>query len=468
MTARQKSLALLTLVVALVLEIVDMTIVNIALPAIKRDFGAEAAAAQWVVAGYSLCFALLLLSGGRLGDSFGYRRMFLIGVAGFTLASLPCGLAATADQLVAARLLQGATGAMMAPQVHGAGAGHVRAARAVVQARAVRRDRRAGGDARADRGRGADPCRSAGSRLAADLPDQPADRFARSRGGLRFLPDARSNRVAGIDPLGTVLFGGAVAALLWPMIGATEGGSTSAAAAWLALAALLGVLGWRHVTQRVAATRSALFEPSLFAIPSFRLGLGVAVSFAAASSGFLLVFAFSLQDERGLSPLATGLLHVPFGLGAMIGIGVLGRRFLPLLGRWVLVGGAVLMAIAELVVLTGIGTLGLGWQELAPALLVAGLGMGMISGCVPPVTVAQVDRDHAGAASGLLKTGQQLGAAIGVALAGSVYFSVPSANGWNPATLAGASIALVLVAVALLAWRLPVEIFVPRKAAAAA
>src|SRR5687767_8002680 len=113
MTRRQKKLAVLTLIVALVLEIVDMTIVNTALPAIKADLGANAEASQWIVAGYALAFALFLMAGGRLGDSFGYRRMFLLGVAGFTVSSVLCGLAMTSEQLVAARLLQGATGAVM-------------------------------------------------------------------------------------------------------------------------------------------------------------------------------------------------------------------------------------------------------------------------------------------------------------------------------------------------------------------
>ena len=113
---RQQNLALAVLIVAVVLEIVDLTIVNTALPAISAAFAANAEAVQWIVAGYALSFALLLMAGGRLGDSFGYRRVFLWGVAGFTLASAACGLARSAEELVAARLLQGAAGAVMSPQ----------------------------------------------------------------------------------------------------------------------------------------------------------------------------------------------------------------------------------------------------------------------------------------------------------------------------------------------------------------
>lgn len=461
MTPRQKALALLTLVVALVLEIVDMTIVNTALPAIKADFAADAAAAQWVVAGYSLAFALLLMSGGRLGDSFGYRRMFLLGVVGFTLSSAACGLSATSDQLVAARLLQGATGAVMAPQFM-----------ALLQVMFAPLERVAklalfgviGGLAAI-----AGPI-VGGLLIEADLfglgwrliflINLPIGVLALAAGSA-FLPETRSRRPAGFDPLGTLLLGGAVGAILWPLIRAVEHGWSLITAALVAAGLVLAVLGWRHVSARVAANRPALFDPSLFSIASFRLGLAVAVTFGAANAGFLLVFAFALQDERGQTPLMTGLLHVPFGLGAMLGIGVLGRRFLPRFGRWVLVAGGLTMAVTGAAVLAGIGALGMDWLTLAPLLMLAGTGMGMVSGCVPPVTLAQVDRDHAGAASGLLKTGQQLGAALGVALAGSAYFSWRSHATGSPSLAATAVIATLLLAVAMLAARLPAQIFNP-------
>jgi EmrB/QacA subfamily drug resistance transporter len=463
MTPRQKTLALLTLIVALVLEIVDMTIVNIALPAIKSDLAADPAAAQWVVAGYSLSFALLLLSGGRLGDSYGYRQMFLIGVTGFTLASLACGLAASADQLVAARLLQGASGAIMAPQFM-----------ALMQIMFAPLERIAklalfgmiGGLAAI-----------LGPILGGLLIDAnwlglgwrliflinlPVGMLALAA-GKAFLPETRSRHPAGFDFAGTILCGSTLAALLWPLIRIDRGWSWQEFAL-LAAVGPLAVLSWRHVVGRVRARRPALFDPSLFAIPSFRLGLAVAVTFAIANAGFLLTFAFALQDERGQSPLAAGLFHMPFGFGAMFGIAVLGRRFLPRFGRWVLVAGALVMAVAGASVLVGIGTMAMDPIALVPLLLAAGLGMGMISGCVPPVTVAQVDRDHAGAASGLLKTGQQLGAALGVALTGSAYFAWRAREAGSPAIAAAAIVVLALLAVAALAARLPERIFVQRAA----
>ena len=458
MTPRQKMLALLTMIIALVLEIVDLTIVNTALPAIKADLGADAEASQWIVAGYALSFALLLMAGGRLGDSYGYRRMFIWGVAGFTLASAACGLAETAGQLVAARLLQGGAAAIMSPQFM-----------ALLQVLFTPLERVAklavfgliGGLASIT-----GPI-IGGILIDADilglgwrvvfLINLPVGILA-VIAGFDFLPETRSARPAGYDFLGTLLFGSAVALALWPLMRATEGWR------WIETASLLAalplcVLGWRHVTSRVRVKRAALFDPALFDIDSFRIGLVLAAIFSAASAGFLLVFAFALQSERGQTPLATGLLHMPFGFGAMFGIAVLGRRFLPRFGRWVVVAGALLMAISVGLVLAGIGLFQWNLMILIPFLLFAGIGMGMISGSVPPMTVAQVDRDHAGAASALLRTCQQLGSALGIALAGSVYFAAPLDA---PPALALVVISALLLLCAAAATRLPSDIFAAR------
>ncbi len=114
---RARTLAFATLTVAFVMDVLDSTIVNIAIPAIRADLGAGPVAVQWMVAGYSMAFAMLLVSGGRMGDVFGYRRMFIGGMLGFTLASLLCGVAPTPTALIVARLVQGATAACMGPQV---------------------------------------------------------------------------------------------------------------------------------------------------------------------------------------------------------------------------------------------------------------------------------------------------------------------------------------------------------------
>lgn len=459
MTHRQKTLALLTLIVALVLEIVDLTIVNTALPAIKADFGADAQASQWIIAGYSLAFALLLMAGGRMGDSFGYRRMFLWGVAGFTLSSVLCGLSGSGTELVMARLLQGATGAIMAPQfmallqvlfeplervsklaMFGVIGGLAAIIGPIIGGLLIEAN-----------------AFGLGWRLIF-LINVPVGILAIVTGWL-YLPETRSGRPAGYDIGGILIFGLAIAALLWPLMRGQHGAPSGFEWAMLVAVAPLGWLGWHHVTQRVAEGKAALFDPSLFSIRSFRLGLAISIAFSAANAGFLMCFAFALQSERGQTPLVTGLLHMPFGFGAMFGIAVLGRRFLPRIGRWILVGGALVMALFCGVIMLGIGVTGMSFTMLIPLLAFAGLGMGMLSGCLPPVTVAQVDRDHAGAASGLLKTSQQAGSALGIAVIGSAYFAGAELTGHAGSATALVMLEPLLLLCAVLAAMLPDGIF---------
>lgn len=458
-TARQKTFALLVLVVAVVLEIVDITIVNTALPAIRTGIGANALVSQGIVAGYSLAFALLLMAGGRLGDGYGYRRIFLFGVAGFTLASAACGLARSGDQLVVARMLQGAAGALMAPQamallqvlfdplervsklaLFGVIGGLAAIAGPIVGGLLIRAD-----------------LFGLGWRLVF-LINLPVG-IAALAGGFAFLPAVRSGRHGSFDALGMAWFAAAVGTLLWPLAHAGGRGLSLLDLACVAAVVPLLALGWRHVSARVAAGRPALFDPALLRLRPFGLGLAMGCAFSAASAGFLLVFAFALQSERGQTALVTGLLHMPFGLGAMLGIGVVSRRFLPVFGRWLPVGGAVLMALSCLQVL-GALALGGGLAGLVPGMVLAGIGMGMTSGCVGPIAFAQVDRDHAGAASGLLKTCQELGSALGVALVGSAYFGWAPALGQRPAVVAGTLVGVLLLACAALAVLLPTSIFV--------
>lgn len=465
MTPRQKTLALVTLVVALVLEIVDMTIVNTALPAIQAGIGADASHAQWIVAGYSVSFALLLMAGGRMGDAFGYRRMFLLGVAGFTLASLACGLARNGDELVAARVLQGMTGAIMAPQsmallqilfsplervsklaMFGIIGGLASIAGPIIGGLLIDAD-----------------VLGLGWRLVF-LINLPVGVLAMAAAAA-YLPSTRSGQASGYDGIGTLYFGLAVAFVLWPLIALGEAGSQRPLAIlWLMLLSLpLVWFGWRHVGVRTSVGRSALFDPAIFAIATFRSGLGMSIAFSAASAGFLLVFAFALQNERGETPLMTGLLHMPFGFGAMFGIGFLSRNLLPRVGRWLPLAGSLTMAGTVLMAMLAISDRWSLWS-IGVVMMLCGIGMGMTTGCIGPITFAHMDRDHAGAASGLTKTSQQLGSALGVALAGSAYFGWSALIGQVPTMTAGIIIAAMLCICALIAAGLPGDIFGQAKA----
>lgn len=459
---RRRSLAFFTLIIALVLEIVDMTIVNTALPSIQRSFSGSAAQAQWVVAGYSLSFAVLLILGGRLGDLFGYRAMFLLGVAGFTLASFLCGAAANADQLVAARLFQGVSGAIMAPQVL--------SLIQILYAPVERIGRLAWFGVIGGLSAIAGPILG-GMLIALDLfglgwrtvflINVPIG-LAAVAAALWLLPQTERHREGGLDFRGTLAFGGALAALLFPLVRGDQGGWGGDA--WLCLAASLGlaVIGWFGLQRRAARGRATLFDPALLANRPFRHGLEVALGFAAANTGFLFIFALALQQRRGLDPFEAGLVHIPFSVGVMFGISFIGRRYLVRAGRKLLLGGIALLLLSCTSVLGALAAdPAVSLAPLVPLLVAAGVGMGMVSGPMGPVVLARVERRHAGAASGLLKTVQQTGAAIGVAMLGSAYFA--PGRGSAAGIYAGLLLdAVLLVVSAACVLRLPRELF-PRE-----
>jgi EmrB/QacA subfamily drug resistance transporter len=461
MTPRQKSLAFFTLITGLVLEIVDVTIVNTALPAIQHDLGGNGAAAQWIVAGYALSFSMLLILGGRLGDLFGARAMFLLGVSGFTLASLACGAAGSGDQLIAARVIQGAAGAIMAPQVL-----------TMIQLlyTPVERISRLAwfgvvGGLAAISG----PILG-GLLIAADvgglgwrtvfLINGPVG-LAAILAGWWLLPRHRAEPRGRIDLVGTALFGIALAAMFVPLVRGEHAAFDVGSAALLLGGVGLLVFTWRLLKRRAARGVPVVFDPTLLNDAVFRSGLGIAFSFAAANTGFLFLFAFTLQKLLGYTPLQAGLIHLPFSAGVMFGMAVLGRKLAARAGKWLIIGGVALLALFYGGTLAWIAAEGGPFWTLLPLVLVAGVGMGMVSGPIAPIAVSRVTPGHAGAASGILKTVQQIGGAFGVALAGGAFFAVGNERSLTPAILV---IEALLAGCAVCAASLPHAIFTGRAA----
>ncbi len=463
----QRTLAFATVLVAFVLEVADSTIVNTALPEIRQALNAGESSMQWIVAAYFLSLGTLLLIGGRLGDIYGYRRVFLTGIVAFVAASVMCGVATTSEQLIAARLFQGAAGALMTPQVM-----------AIVQilySPLERVSRLAWfgivGGLAAILG----PILG-GVLIEANpfglgwrsifLINLPIGVIAFAT-GLMFIPEFRSEQKLKVDSLGALLFALALAALLGAMIQGPDRGWPWWCWALLVASAALFFIGWRHAVRRVANLGSAVIEPSLFAIPTFFWGLAAVMAFSAASVGFLLVFAVALQQGLGLSPLDTAIQHVPFGLGVMAGISLIGRRYLPRFGRWLLVVGTVIMGIAIAGTLMLVLERMTGGPAFIVLLLAAGLGMGMVAGPLPPIIMSKVDRSHAGTASATLKAVQQVGGALGIAMIGGIYLvsAKSSATGFLDALpLAIVSIAALLALAIVASLRLPDDIFGPKAA----
>ncbi len=460
---RQRALAFFTVLTAVVLEVADSTIINTALPAIRTGLGASPAAMQWIVAGYLLTLGALLLLGGRLGDAFGHRRLFLGGVGGFVCASMLCGLAQSPLQLVLARVVQGGAGAMMGPQTM-----------AIVQLLYTpleRVSRLAWFGMIIGLAAIVGPIIGGlliqmnlfglGWRLIF-LINLPIGLFALLMGRTTLPSTADQHRGLAIDLAGAAVFASGFGALLFSLIQARELLGLRGAAPLFALGLALVLLGWRRAAARRAAGLPAMIEPALFGLRSFRWGVIAAMAFTSASIGFLMIFAVSLQQGLGLTPLGTALVHVPFGAGVMLAMGLIVPRLLPRLGRVLPMIGGVLMAMGILAVLLLIRS-GTGHGPLLVALLaLAGIGFGTLSGPLGPIAVSDVARSHAGTASATLRTAQQLGGAFGIALVGSAYFAV---GGHDAAArlsglLPGAIMVVVLLALAVFAVsRLPADLF---------
>jgi MFS family permease len=418
-------LGLLVLLVGPFLANLDFFISNVALPSIARDLGASPAALELIAAGYGVAYALLLVPGGRLGDRFGRRRMFGIGLAAFTITSLLAGVAPTTGLLIAARFLQGAAAAQLAPQV-------LATVQTVLtgpaRARAVGRYAVAGGlSAIAGQLVG-------GLLIQVDLlglgwravflvnvPFGVAALLLLRRA----VPETRSPRAAGLDPLGVVLLGVALVGLLVPL---TEGPSLG----WpvwcrVLLAAVVPAVVLLVLAERRAEARGRLplLPPSLLRVPSMRRGLPVLMIFFVAVGAFLFGFALTSQDVLGLSPFVSGLAITPVTaayVATSFTVPGLLRRF----GRGVLVAaglvqGAGFAATAALLLVTG---------EKPPvplllvALLLAGIGQAAGVGALFRVVLSGVPGPLAGVGGGVMVTAQQTAMALGVAVLGSLFSSL--------------------------------------------
>lgn len=457
---RRRTAAFVCVLIAVVLEVADTTIVNTALPAIRESLNASAGAMQWIVAGYLLALGALLLLGGRLGDALGHARVFLWGIGLFVVASALCGLARDAGELVAARLVQGAAAALMAPQgmalvqllfsplervtrmaMFGLIVGLAAIIGPVLGGILIELD-----------------LFGLGWRLIF-LINLPIGLAAIVLGRM-VLPPAETHTSLRVDPLGAAIFAVGFGALLYALIDGAENGLRPIIAGLAITGVVLLVAGWKRAGKRRAAQLPSIIAPELFAIGTFCWGTVSAFAFSAGSMGFLLVFAVALQQGLGQSPLDTALVHIPFGLGVMAGVAVLVPKLLPRFGKWLPLAGGLAMIIGTLATLALIACGDGGSAALVAALTLAGVGMGALSGPLGPIVVAEVSRAQAGTASATFRTSQQVGGALGIALAGSAYFALSGAGASLAGLLPAAIVITVLLALAMLAvWRLPKQLF---------
>jgi EmrB/QacA subfamily drug resistance transporter len=422
-------LGLFAVLAAILMNLLDSTIVNVAAPAIRADLGGSYTDLQWVVAGYTLALAVGLLTGGRLGDMFGRKRMIMIGIIGFLAASIACAMAPTMPVLIVSRVVQGLVGAIMIPQ----GFGLIRDLFSPQQM----------GKAFAALGPVIGLSTIAGPIAAGLLVDAnlfgtgwrmiffinaPLAAFALAAGRIA-LPGATTtqleNRPKRLDLAGVALAAVGMFLLVFPLVQGQELGWPTWTLVMLAAAVpVIGTFAAHQLRQRRSG-RTPLVELSVFARRSYTSGVLFVVVFFGAIVGLSLAVGLFLQLGLGYSPTRASLTMAAWALGAFLGSGFsaaamakLGRRILHLGLALMAVGGAALY-----VVLDAAGTM-VGTWHLAAPLLVFGVGMGMIFVPLFDIIMGEIGDREVGSASGLLESIQQAGASLGVAVLGTVFFSV--------------------------------------------
>lgn len=429
-------LILFVILAAECMDLLDATIVNVATPSIRASLHTTASQLQWIVGGYSLAFSVGLVTGGRLGDIFGRRRLFLIGAAGFTLASMACGLASSPGMLIAFRLAQGAFGSLMIPQ----GLGVVKEVfpadelpkafgiwgpvmgLAAVFGPVV-------GGALVGAGLFSDPWRSI---FYVNLPLG----LAGIVGAYRVMPESRSPRKLTVDFGGAALFTLAAVLLVYPLIQGRESGWPAWAFIAMATSAVALLVFAAYERRRAGRGGDPLVVPSVFSKPGYLSGTLIILVFFSGMAGVLLVPTLYFQIALHYSPIHSGLTLVPWALGTAIGAGLSGGWLGPKYGRPVIQGGTVVLFGGLMWMIAAIHSNGasLTSWDLVPAELLLGIGMGLLIAPLFSIILAAVNDEEVGSASGVLNAIQQLGSAVGVAVIGTVFFSVLSRSGFQHAT----------------------------------
>jgi len=406
------------------MAILDVFIVLVAAPSIQADLHASDAEIQLVLAGYQLTYAVTLITGSRLGDLYGRKRLFLAGMSLFTLASVACGAAPGAPSLIGARLVQGVGTALMFPQVF-----------AFIQV-LLPEERRHRAFAVLGAVIGASTIVGqliGGLLIHADLfgttwrsvfwVNLPIGVVTVTLAA-RLVPESRAPHPRRLDLRGVAALTVALCLLVVPLI---EGRQAAWPAwTWLSLAgSALAFVGFAAVEHRVeAAGRAPLVALHLFANRPFAVGVALVVVSYAALNSFFLILSLVLQDGLGLSALSAGLVYTPLAVtfsAASLLAGRLGprggRRLLALGGALMTIGFAATVVVAA----TTRGTLSV--DAIIPTLVVQGLGEGLLLTPLLNTILSRIGPNEVGMASGVLSTAQQVGGALGVAIIGVLFFS---------------------------------------------
>lgn len=450
---------LAVLLVAVFMSLVGVSIVNVGLPSIQQGLGASQAQIQWVLSGYALTFGVVLVAAGRAGDIFGRGFLFILGVAIFTLASLAAGFATDPVVLTIARFVQGLGSGLLNPQGVGMIQQYFRGA---------------------ERGRafgmfgsmvgisvGVGPLLG-GLLIHLGGPAEgwrwmffvnvPVGLLALALALAWFprpllqLPRGRTTRKAlsALDPVGALLLGLAVLALLLPFI---EARATVSAWWWalLPVGAVL-LLAWLHWERRYkAAGHSPMVDLAIFRVRSFSYGSTLIGLYFLGVTSVWVLLALYMQQGLGHTALESGLIGLPNAIASALAANWAGRHVLRL-GRKVVVGGmlSVLLGLALSVLVIELEDHGIGseWWLLA-TLAFVGLGQGAVVSPNQTLTLAEVPLEYAGSSGGIMQTGQRIGTSIGIAIITAVSFTVLPHSDWTQAITAGFGLIGIIILSAL-------------------
>jgi EmrB/QacA subfamily drug resistance transporter len=414
--------ALSTVMIGMFMAILDSFIVVVAGPAIQTDLKVTASQLQWVLAGYQLSYAVLLITGGRLADLYGRKRVFVIGTAVFTLSSVACAMAGGPGMLIGARIVQGLGAALMVPQVFAVITLTVSASNrhrvfgvlGVVLGMASVSGQLIGGLLIGANLFGSD-WRSV---FWVNVPVGTVTILL----ALRYVPESRAERTRKLDVPGVLVLSAALLLLTYPLIQGRDAGWpwwTWACFAGSAVAFALFVVLERAVDRRGG---EPLIKLSLFAQRSFSLGIVLVLAVYALLYSYYLALSVSMQDGLGMSALGSGLVYTPAAVTFFV-FSLIAGRLVPTYGRRVLEAGAVVLAAGYLttavVLLSGPRLTPL---LIIPTLMLQSVGGGLLITPLLNTVLARIDPRSAGMASGSLSTAQQVGGALGVAVVGAVFF----------------------------------------------
>lgn len=406
------------------MSLLNVSIVNVALPSIRVGLDATESELQWVLSGYALTFGLVLVAAGRLGDARGRRTMFVLGTVLFAGSSIIAGFAPNAFVLILARLIQGVGSGFINPQISGL-------IQELFQG--------------AERGRafgilgGVIGLSTAIGPVLGGVIIQLAGPDAGWRWiflvnipvgilaivlSYRFLPPPEPSKTSrDLDPVGVVLLGAAVLAILWPLVSGEAMEPTQLL--WLVAGAVLLWVFVRWERRYQARGRSPMVDMSLFRLRSYSSGAILAFTYFTGFTGIFFILALFLQNSVGYSALVAGLGLTSFAVGSTLSSWLSGRYVLRA-GRKMVVWGLVLVMIGlggTQAAILAVGTdPSVGWWIALPQ-LIAGIGSGLVISPNQTLTLMEVPVEQGGAAGGVLQTGQRMGTSLGIAIVGALYFS---------------------------------------------